>query len=69
MPLYVHEVEAQVVPDAAPGAPPPSSLTPQDFQAIVSAVLQELDRRQKQARTLQSEAGITGQNQPPSLGT
>lgn len=69
MPLYVHEVEAQVVPESAPGSPPPSSLAPQDFQAIVSAVLQELDRRQKQARTLKSEAGITGQNRPPLLGT
>jgi hypothetical protein len=69
MPLYVHEVDAQVVPEAAAGAGAPTSLTPEELQRIVSAVLQELDRRQQQARSFKSEAAITGQNRPPSLGT
>jgi len=69
MALYVHEVDARVVPEPAGGSGVPPRLPPEEFQAIVSAVLQEVDRRQLQARSLKSEAAITGQNRPPSLGS
>jgi hypothetical protein len=66
MPLYVHEVDARVVPDDA--RRPAGGLGPEDFQRILTAVLQELERRQQQSRTHAADAAITGSNRPPSLG-
>ncbi|MBI4520317.1 MAG: hypothetical protein HY701_05745 [Gemmatimonadetes bacterium] len=68
MPLYVHEVEARVVPESAPAAGAAHGLRPEQFQALVAAVIRELDRRAAQARALQGDTAITGQNRPPSVG-
>jgi hypothetical protein len=68
MPLYVHRVEAEVVPDGG-GAEAPRSLKPQEFQALVAAVVHELERRQERKQRTAADASITGRNQPPSIGT
>ncbi|MBI4539740.1 MAG: hypothetical protein HY704_09575 [Gemmatimonadetes bacterium] len=69
MPLYVHEVEARVVPEAAaPAGAAAHGLRPEQFRALVAAVIRELERRKQQAHSLEEETAITGQNRPPSIG-
>jgi hypothetical protein len=66
MPLYVHEVDARVAPDAGGGGE--TRMRPEEFQALVAAVIRELDKRKQQAQLMSSQSAITGQNQPPSVG-
>lgn len=68
MPLYVHRVEAEVVADAG-SAEPPRSMKPQEFQALVAAVIHEIEKRQEQKKRMAADTSITGRNQPPSVGT
>lgn len=68
MSLYVHRVEAEVVPDTG-SAEPPRSMKPQEFQALVAAVIHEIEKRQEQKKRTMADASITGRNQPPSIGT
>jgi hypothetical protein len=68
MPLYVHEVEAQVIPDGG-SAEAPRSMRPAEFNALVAAVIAELERRQEQKQRIHADSAITGRNQPKSVGT
>jgi hypothetical protein len=67
MPLYVHEVDARVVPEGG-GAGGAGGLSAEDFGRIVDAVVREIERRRQHADALGRDARITGENMPPSVG-
>lgn len=69
MPLYVHRVEAEVVPEPGGGADLPRAMKPQEFQALVAAVIQEIEKRHEQKKRAAADSSITGRNQPPGIGT
>ena len=67
MSIYVHEVEATVT--NAPNPTDLGSITPQQLEAIVDAVIREMEKRKRQSASLKAESSITGSNRPPSVGT